>query len=137
MKGRFPLVARSAIAAAVLVLIAPSAVLAGGKAEPLRIEFNRGAHSGTIGESVRGAEEAEYVLAAKKGQRSIIKLTSAPDKSAVFRLFSDDNDGLKIPHDASFSYSGVLPETGDYFITVKRSTTAKGTSRYRLTVTVR
>jgi len=118
-------------------MIAPNAVLAGGKAEPLRIEFNRGGHSATIGESVRGDEEAEYVLAAKKGQRLIIKLTSAPDKSAVFRLFGDDNDGLKIPNNANFNYSGVLPETGDYFITVKRSTTSKGTSRYRLTVTVR
>jgi len=120
-----------------LLVIAPGAVLAGGKAEPLRIEFNRGGHSATIRESVRGDEEAEYVPAAKKGQRLIIKLISAPDKSAVFRLFGEENNGLKFPHDANFSYSGVLRETRDYFITVKRSTTAKRTSRYRLTVTVR
>ena len=51
-----------------LVVVAPIAALA-AKAEPLRIEFKRGAYSATISESVRGDEEAEYVLAAKEGQR--------------------------------------------------------------------
>jgi hypothetical protein len=135
MQRRFLLVARIAIAAAMLVLVAPIAVLAGGKAEPLRIEFKRGAYSATISESVRGDEEAEYVLGAKQGQRLIIKLTSVPDNSSVFEFFGEDDTGHQ--HDTQFSYSGVLPMTGDYFITVKRSTKAKGTSRYRLAVTVR
>jgi hypothetical protein len=68
MQRRFLLVARTAIAAAMLVVVAPIAALA-AKAEPLRIEFKRGAYSATISESVRGDEEAEYVLAAKEGQR--------------------------------------------------------------------
>jgi hypothetical protein len=129
---------RTAIAAAMLVLTAPIAVLAqGGKAEPLRIEFKRGTYSSTISESVRGDEEAEYVLAARQGQRLTIKLTSVPDKSSVFILLTEGNDALELLHDLDFSYSGVLPKTGDYFITVKRSSDAKGTSRYRLTVAVR
>jgi len=109
----------------------------GGKAEPNRIEFKRGTDSTTISDTVRGSEEAEYVLAAKKGQRLIIKLTSAPAKSSVFQLLGEDNDTLGLEHDANFEYSGILPKTGDYFINVKRPTEAKGTSRYRLTVTVR
>ena len=109
----------------------------GGKAEPLRIEFKRGATSTTINGAVRGSEEAEYVLAAKKGQRLIIKLTSAPVKSAVFQLLGEDNDTLGLEYDANYDYSGVLPKTGDYFINVRRPTESKGTSRYRLTVTVR
>jgi hypothetical protein len=137
MERRFPLVARAAIAAAMLVLAAPNAVLAGGKAEPLRIEFKRGAYSAAIGERVRGDEEAEYVLAAKEGQRLIIHVTSVPDKSAEFKLLAEGNDTLELLEDAKLSYSGVLPRTGDYFITVKRSATAKGTSRFRLAVTVR
>jgi hypothetical protein len=125
-------------AVAMLVLPAPSAVLAqGGKAEPLRISFKHGAYSTTISESVRGDEEAEYVLAAKQGQRLIVKLTSVPDKSSVFELLSEGNDTLELMHDVDVNYSGVLPKTGDYFITVKRSTEAKGVSRYRLTVGVR
>jgi hypothetical protein len=129
---------RTAIAAAMLVLTVPIAVLAqGGKAEPLRIAFKRGTYSSTISESVRGDEEAEYVLAARQGQRLTIKLTSVPDKSSVFKLLGEGNDTLKVLHDVDFSYSGVLPKAGDYFITVKRSSDAKGTSRYRLTVAVR
>jgi len=137
MQRRFLLVGRTAIAAAMLALVAPNAVLArGGKAEPLRIAFNHGGHS-AISESVRGSEEAEYVFAAKEGQRLIIKLTSVPDKSSVFTLLGEGNNTGGLQHDAHLSYSGVLPKAGDYFITVKRGGEAKGTSRYRLSVTVR
>lgn len=126
------------IATLILILIASAAALAqGGKAEPNRIEFKRGTTSTTINGTVRGDEEAEYVLAAKKGQRLIIKLTSAPVKSSVFQLLGEDNDTLGLEYDANFDYSGVLPKTGDYFITVARPTKAKGTSRYKLAVTVR
>ena len=122
-----------------LVLFTVTAALAqhGGKAEPLRIEFKRGATSTIVSGVVRGDEEAEYVLGAKKGQRLIIKLTSIPVKSSVFQLLGEDNDTLGLEHDANFEYSGVLPKTGDYFINVKRPTEAKGTSRFRLTVIIR
>lgn len=126
------------IATLILILIACAAAFAqGGKAEPNRIEFKRGTTSTTINGIVRGDEEAEYVLAAKKGQRLIIKLTSAPVKSSVFQLLGEDNDTLGLEYDANFDYSGVLPRTGDYFITVARPTKAKGTSRYKLVVTMR
>lgn len=122
-----------------LLLSSGGAALAqrGGKAEPKRIEFKRGTTTITISDTVRGSEEYEYVLAAKKGQRLIIKLTSVPMKSSVFQLLGEDNDTLGLEHDANFSYSGVLPKTGDYFINVRRPTEAKGTSRYRLTVTIK
>ncbi|MDX6290558.1 MAG: hypothetical protein QOH42_2357 [Blastocatellia bacterium] len=126
------------IATLILILIACAAAFAqGGKAEPNRIEFKRGTTSTTINGIVRGDEEAEYVLAAKKGQRLIIKLTSAPVKSSVFQLLGEDNDTLGLEYDANFDYSGVLPKTGDYFITVTRPTKAKGTSRYKLVVAMR
>lgn len=116
---------------------APAFAQNGGKAEPLKIEFKRGTTSTTLSGVVHGDEEAEYVLAAKKGQRLIITLTSTPVKSSVFQLLGEDNDTLGLEYDANFNYSGVLPKTGDYFISVKRPTEAKGTSKYRLTVTVR
>ena len=108
----------------------------GGKAEPNRIEFKRGTTSTIISGTVRGDEEAEYVLAAKKGQRLIIKLTSVPVKSSVFQLLGEDNDTLGLEYDANYDYSGVLPKTGDYFVTVTRPGQSKGTSKYKLTVTV-
>ena len=109
----------------------------GGKAEPLRIEFKRGTTNTTVNGVVHGSEEAEYVLAAKKGQRLVIKLTSIPTKSSVFQLLGEGNDTLGLEYDANFDYSGVLPKTGDYFINVRRPTEAKGTSRYRLSVSVK
>ncbi|HEX7720797.1 MAG TPA: hypothetical protein VF397_01480 [Pyrinomonadaceae bacterium] len=109
----------------------------GGKAEPGRIEFKRGTNSTTVSDVVRGDEEAEYVLAAKQGQRLTIKITSVPVKSSVFQLLGEDNDTLGLEHDANFDISIVLPKTGDYFINVKRPTEARGTSRYKLTITVR
>ena len=109
----------------------------GGKAEPNRIEFKRGANSTTISGRVRGDEQAEYVLGARKGQRLVIKLTSVPPKSSVFQLLGPDNDTLGLEYDANYNYSGTLPTTGDYFITVARPTESKGTSRFKLVVTVR
>jgi hypothetical protein len=80
------------ILALLLVLIACSPAIAqrGGKAEPNRIEFKRGTNSTTINDTVRGDEQAEYVLSAKKGQRLIIKLTSVPARSSVFDLHAPD-----------------------------------------------
>jgi hypothetical protein len=122
-----------------ITLFACSATIAqrGGKAEPNQIEFKRGTTSTIVSGTVRGDEEAEYVLAAKKGQRLIIKLTSVPVKSSVFQLLGPDNDTLGLEFDANHNYSGVLPKTGDYFITVTRPGQSKGSSRYKLTVTMR
>lgn len=120
-------------------LLGCSAAMAqgGGKAEPNRIEFKRGATSTTINGTVRGDEQAEYVLGAKQGQKLIIKLTSVPAKSSVFQLLGPDNDTLGLEFDANWDYSGKLPKTGDYLITVARPTQSKGASKYKLTVTVR
>lgn len=109
----------------------------GGKAEPREIKIKRGSNSTTLSGVVHNSEEAEYTLNAKKGQRLTIKLTSTPVKSSVFQILGPDNDTLGLEFDANFSYSGVLPKTGDYFISVKRPTESKGTSRYRLTITIR
>jgi hypothetical protein len=137
--ARFAKVIATLIPLSLLILLACAGAMAqhGGKAEPNRIEFKRGTTSTIINGTVRGDEEAEYVLAAKKGQRLIIKLTSVPVKSSVFQPLGEDHDTLGLEYDANFDYSGILPKTGDYFINVKRPTEAKGTSRYKLTVTVR
>ena len=109
----------------------------GGKAEPLRIEFKRGTTTTTLNGVVRGSEEAEYILAAKKGQRLIIKLTSVPLKSSCFDLKGPDQAQMGLDYDCNSDYSKPLPATGDYFISVTRTSQGKGTSRYRMTITVR
>jgi hypothetical protein len=115
----------------------PAVAQRGGKAEPNRIEFKRGANSTTISDTVRGDEQAEYVLSARKGQRLTIKLTSVPARSSVFDLHAPEDADLGLEYDANYDYSGVLPKTGDYLIFVTRPTQTKGTSKYKLTITVK
>jgi len=109
----------------------------GGKAEPSRIEFKPGTTSTTISGKVRGTEEAEYVLTAKKGQRLTIKLTSVPRRSSVFDLRAPENADLGLEYDANYDFNKTLPKTGDYLITVVRPTTSPGTSSYKMMITVR
>ena len=121
-----------------LVLGTGSAVAQhGGKAEPNRIEFKRGTTSTTISGVVHGDEQAEYILSAKQGQRLIIKLTNTPAKSSCFDLTGPDGAEMGLDFDCNWNYSKLLPATGDYLIVVSRPSTAKGTSRYRMTVAVR
>lgn len=116
---------------------APAFAQRGGKAEPNRIEFKRGTSSTTISDVVRGEEQAEYVLSAKQGQRLIIKLTATPAKSACFDLKGPDGADVGLEYDCNRDYSKPLPATGDYFLTVARAAQSKGTSRYKMIVTVR
>ncbi len=112
-------------------------VQGGGKAEPLRIEFKRGTSSTTINDKIKDGVQAEYVLAARKGQRLTIKLTSVPSRSSVFDLKAPDNADLGLEFDANYTFNKILPATGDYLIIVVRPTSSPGTSRYKLVVTVK
>lgn len=109
----------------------------GGKAEPNRIEFKRGTTTTTVSGTVRNDEQAEYVVSGQLGQRLIIRLTNVPAKSSCFDLKGPDGSDVGLEYDCNWSYSKVLQATGDFFITVGRPSQARGTSRYRLTVTVR
>jgi hypothetical protein len=82
-------------------------------------------------------EEAEYVLAAKKGQRLTIKLTSVPYRSSVFDLKAPDDADLGLEYDANYDFNKILPVTGDYLITVVRPTSSPGRSSYKLVITIR
>jgi hypothetical protein len=109
----------------------------GGKAEPLRIEFKKGTNSTTISDKIKNDVQAEYVLAARKGQRLTIKLTSVPSRSSVFDLKAPENADLGLEYDANYNYNRILPATGDYLIIVVRPTSSPGTSTYKLTISVR
>ena len=119
------------------LLVATAAAQRGGKAEPNRIEFKHGTSSTTISDVVHNDEQAEYVLSARQGQRLTIKLTNVPAKSSCFDLKGPDGVDVGLEYDCNWNYSKVLPATGDYFLVVSRPSTAKGTSRYKMTVTVR
>jgi hypothetical protein len=126
--------------AAVLIIAVsatPHFAQGGGKAEPNRIEFKRGTTSTTLSGVVRNDEEAEYVLSARQGQRLIIKLTSTPARSSCFDIKGPDGADVGLEYDCNWSYSKPLPATGDYLIVVARPSQAKGTSKFKLIVTIR
>ncbi|MGB7922405.1 MAG: hypothetical protein WCF57_04095 [Pyrinomonadaceae bacterium] len=120
-----------------LLLCAPAAALAqgGGKAEPSRIEFKRGRKSATVTGRIRGDVQAEYVFAARQGQRVKISLTSIPVKSAILTLSSADGVDYKFKASA-YGWTGVAPVTGDYLLFVTKSSEQPGTSNYSLTLKI-
>jgi hypothetical protein len=120
-----------------LLLCAASTALAqgGGKAEPSRIEFKRGLKSATVKDRIRNDTQAEYIFAAREGQRIRIRVTSAPARSARFKLLGADGADYKLNHNG-YTWSGVAPETGDHLIYVMRSTERPGSSTYSLTLTI-
>jgi hypothetical protein len=122
-----------------VVLVSATVALSqgGGKAEPKRIEFQRGTTTTTVVDKIKNDEEAEYVIAARKGQRLTIRLTSTPYRSAVFDIKAPGDADLGLEYDANYSFNKILPATGDYFITVDRPTTSKGTANYKMVITIR
>lgn len=140
MKDRFSIkMLGTLVSAALLVLVACSAAIAqgGGKAEPNRIEFKRGTSSTTISGSVKSGEEAEYALAAKKGQTLTISITSVPARTSGFDLHGPEDVDLGLEFDTNLNFSRRLPKTGDYLITVVKLSDLVRTSKYKLTVSVR
>src|SRR5262245_42015095 len=131
------------ITAYLLAFVLPLSLVAsvfsqgGGKAEPRGIQFKRGAISTTVADKIKDDQEAEYVIAAKKGQRLTIKLTSVPYRSAVFDLKAPGDADLGLEYDANYTFNKVLPVTGDYLIIVDRPTSTKGTANYKMVITVR
>jgi hypothetical protein len=125
--------------AAVLLLMSAVNVVAqgGGKAEPKRIEFKRGTTTTTVVDKIKDDQEAEYVIAARKGQRLTIRLTSTPYRSAVFDLKAPEDADLGLEYDANYSFNKILPVTGDYLIIVDRTTDVKGTAKYKMVITIK
>jgi hypothetical protein len=126
-----------AIFAVVLMSARVALSQGGGKAEPKRIEFKRGTTTTTVVDKIKNDEEAEYVIAARKGQRLTIRLTSTPYRSAVFDIKAPGDADLGLEYDANYTFNKILKATGDYFITVDRPTTSKGTANYKMVITIR
>jgi hypothetical protein len=98
---------------------APVYAQGGGKAEPLRIEFKRGANSATVKGRVRNDEQAEYTFAVHQGQHLTLRLASSPAQSSRFVMMGPDGADLKLEHNG-YTWSGVAPLTGDYLIYITK-----------------
>ena len=108
----------------------------GGKAEPNRISFRRGAHSSTVNGKVKGDEQAEYVFGAGGGQIIDITIAAVPVNAINIELHGPNGE-LYQPKWTGRKWTGNLPETGDYLIYVKIAQPGPRKATYTLTLAIR
>jgi hypothetical protein len=110
----------------------------GGKAEPNRISFKRGATSATVSGNLKSGEQMEYVFAATKGQSVSLKIVSTPKgRFHYFTVKGSDIDYVT-DYDINYDLTFTAPETGDYFVTVNlRGTDKVKRARFGLTLTIK
>lgn len=117
-----------------LLSASPLFAQSGGKAEPNRIVFTTDTCSSTLKGTLRNGQQMEYVFAAVKGQTVTIK--NATSRIFDFRVFNpehfDEGD-----FDSSPSYSFEIPESGDYFFTVRKKVAGPRSSRFSMTITIK
>lgn len=138
MKAKFFRNAILAIATALIFSAANEAFAQGGKAEPLRIQFKKGANSAILTARLENDKQMDYVFRAEYGQKVSIKITSMP--KGKYNSFSLTGDGFIVGTGAGEFYdlNFTAPKTGNYLIFVKSSPTKKGNSaRFTLTLKIK
>ncbi|MBV6627182.1 MAG: hypothetical protein KI793_30295 [Rivularia sp. (in: Bacteria)] len=95
----------------------------------IRINFDTGTSSKTVKDSVVRGTRDIYLLNANKGQQMNVNITSLED-NAVFDVISPNG---KILQQEAKSWSGKLPQKGDYKIVVGGT---RGNASYELTTEI-
>jgi len=117
-----------------LLATAPVFAQSGGKAEPKRIILAAENSTAVLKGTLRNGREMEYVFAGFKGQTVTIK--NATSRIFDFRVFNpeyfDEGD-----FDSSAVYSFEIPETADYFLTVRKKVAGPRSSRFSMTITIK
>ena len=96
-----------------------------------RLEFKRGSSSTTVQGRVSIALPDTFLLGARAGQVMTVQLT-APRKSVKFMVMTSKTTQLLAGN--TRSWTGTLPETGDYHIVVDAD---EKPSTYTMTVTIK
>src|SRR4051812_18832402 len=128
------------VGAALVVAIAwwdAAAVAQGGKAAPLRIRFAPGHDAATVRGTLGRDAQREYVFGARRNQRLTLRLSATPLGTLSLEARRPAGAELTLHTDAADTWSGTLPDDGDYEIWVRRQSRAQPASSYRLTVTIR
>lgn len=136
----------------------------GGKAEGLRVRFERGSRSATFKDKVRGSLEIEYELEARGGQELLVRVVSSPADSAAIKVFGPNTKDLPMSCLAAElaeakvlglpsashcfeenaqrfkregkTWSATLPESGNYTLSVFRPGGGSGVTAYTLLIAV-
>jgi type II secretory pathway pseudopilin PulG len=120
----------------VVILILGTLTLTFGEGVRKRIRFAKGRNSTVINNAVLREDVDQYIVGAKAGQKMKVQITSV-ESNASFEI-SKPRQGGFLPgagfEDDARTWSGELPETGDYTIEVAPT---RGNATYRLTVEIR
>lgn len=111
-----------------LLLVAPAAMAAITR----RVQFERGRTSTVIKGKARRGVDYVYLLRAGGQQVMLINLVGVPD----FRLSLTGSKGYTLVENTQ-SWTGELPESGDYAIVIRHDRNGVGTTPYTLEVTIR
>lgn len=97
----------------------------GGKAEPKKINFPKGKSSTVLTGVLSNNQVMEYVFSARKGQNIKLKVSSIPKGNFFDFSLKGDGFDLQTELDAYYDYEFTAPETGNYFVFVRKMPTDK------------
>ncbi len=100
---------------------------------PIRIQFPAGGISATVSNTVTFPNRVEYILRAMQGQQMTVSINSAGDAANFSVLGVADGQPLKRLENEDRVWTGILPATQDYLISVA---TPGGSAAFTLTVTI-
>jgi hypothetical protein len=130
---------RAILSAVLAMLLSCASTFAqgGGKAEPNRIAFARGASSATVHGRVRGAEEYEYSFEARQGQTIRIRLTGSPPNSVTAETRDPNAEVVALTSEKDGTLTATLAASGEFELTVnRREPNGRASSSYALTLTI-
>lgn len=117
-----------------VMLLASASFAQGGKAEPKRIDFARGASSATVRGTLSNAQEMDYVFRARAGQTVTVR--NANPRLFDIRVFNDIFE-FETEFDSSAKIVFEVPETGDYYMFVRRKVGRPASARFSVTVSIK
>jgi hypothetical protein len=100
---------------------------------PIRIQFPVGGISATVSNTVTYPKRVEYILRAMKNQQMTISINSAGNAANFSILGVADGQPLKRLENEDRVWTGNLPATQDYLISVAMP---GGSAAFMLTVTI-
>lgn len=106
---------RAPLLAAALLFLAAPAALAQRDIRTERVQFERGANSAVIEDSIAGYDIVDYVLGAREGQ--YMNVSMATDNGGnYFNILAPGEDEVAMFNGSigENQYEGILPESGDY-----------------------
>ncbi len=126
---------RRLLFAAIFLLTVSPIFGQGGKAEPRRIEFDKGKSSATLTGTLSNSQEMEYVFAASERQRLTVRISN----SALFdyRVYCPEAD-FDTEFDSSPTTTIDLPASGDYLLFIRKKMVSRPRrARFSLNLSIR